>query len=510
MGATNDRGSVGIAGFLHETNSFSPYLADITAFSGATGILLRGRAEMSARFETDCPAAGFEAVGRQAGYRVVPVVEALAMPSGTIVQDAFESLSNELVAGLLAIENPVAFLLSLHGAAVAEGCDDPEGEIVSRLRAARPSVPIGVVLDHHAGVSEQLVASCDVVVGYKTEPHVDLKDCGESAARVVLDLAMGRPGPIDSCFVRLPMLLPIENLLTTQGPLATLMERALSLAENETVVDISLFPGFAYSDKPAAGASVLVQTWGEPRLANDLAIDLAAEFWERRTEFLKPAEDPEAGVERALRSTRSPVVLVDKADHPGAGGVGDGTLLLRLLDEHEATSTVVAPIHDPESVAHACELGVGASGHFTIGGRYTGSSFETDARIRLISDGRYDAMGPVDHGASLSIGRSAVLEVGGIEVVVCEGRSGVSDPELLRRLGIEPTRRRILCIKALGTFRAAFDPIVGEIIMIDGEGAAPQSLSKLEYRHVKRPIDPLDADVQFDPAAMATLICGRA
>jgi microcystin degradation protein MlrC len=503
-------GAVAIAGFWHETNSFSPYLTDLEAFAGATGAVLRGSDAMAGRFATDCPTAGFARAARDADLPLASIVDAYAWPSGTITRSAFASLADEIVDGLLEVADPAAFLLSLHGAAVAEGCADPEGTIVARLRAARPRTPIGVVLDHHAGVSEELVAASDVVVGYKTEPHIDLADCGERAGRIALELARGSIHRIERCFARLPVLLPIENLLTTQGPLAALMSRArLIEAERPEVLDISLFPGFAYSDKPATGSAVLVQTRGDADAARTLAIELAAEFWEHRGEFTRPAERPEACVERALRSADPPVILVDKADHPGAGGVGDSSLLLRLLCRRDATGAVVAPIHDPASVARAAEVGVGRSAHFRIGGRYTGTPFESEARVRLLADGTYEALGPVDHGAMLSIGACAVLEIGGVEAVICEGRSGANDPELLRRLGIEPTRRRILALKALGTFRAAFGPIAGEIIMVDGEGAAPENLAQLPYRQVMRPIEPLDAHVAFDPQVAARLIPSR-
>jgi microcystin degradation protein MlrC len=501
--------AVGISGFWHETNSFSPYLTDLEAFSGATGATLRGAEEMAGRFASDCPTAGFAAAVGAAGLPLASIVDAYAWPSGTITRSAFADLAGEIVDGLLAIPEPTAFLLSLHGAAVAEGCSDPEGEIVTRLRAARPRTPIGVVLDHHAGVSAELIAASDIVVGYKTEPHVDLTECGERAGRIAIDLARGAIRCVERCFVRLPVMLPIENLLTTRGPLAALMAHARELEDRSEVLDISLFPGFAYSDKPATGAGVLVQTRGDADAARRLAIELAAEFWARRGEFSRPAESPEKCVERALRSAELPVILVDKADHPGAGGVGDGSLLLRLLCERGATGAVVAPIHDPASVARAAEIGVGRSGRFRIGGLYTGEPFACDARVRLLADGAYDALGPVDHGARLSIGSCAVLEIGGVEVVICEGRSGANDPELLRRLGIEPTRRRILALKALGTFRAAFEPIAGEIIMVAGEGAAPENLGQLPYRQVTRPIEPLDPDVGFDPAAAAMVVPGR-
>jgi microcystin degradation protein MlrC len=501
-------GRVGIAGFWHETNSFSPYITDLEAFSGATGAILRGSVAMASRFSSDCPTAGFAQAAERAGLPLASIVDAWAWPSGTITRTAFASLADEIVDGLLGIEEPTAFLLSLHGAAEAEGCNDPEGAIVGRLRAARARVPIGVVLDHHAGVSEELVAASDIVVGYKTEPHIDLAECGERAGRIAFDLARGSLNRIERCFVRLPVLLPIENLLTTQGPLAGLMAHARQLEERREVLDISLFPGFAYSDKAASGAAVLVQTHDDAAAARTLAIEMATEFWESRGDFTRPAEGAEACVDRALRSDDEPVILVDKADHPGAGGVGDSSLLLRLLCARAASGAVVVPIHDPQSVARAIEIGVGRTGQFRIGGRYTGKPLETEARVRLVADGTYEAIGPVDHGALLSIGRCAVLEVGGVEAVVCEGRSGANDPELLRRLGIEPTRRRILAIKGLGTFRAGYEPFAGEVIMVAGEGAADENLAQLPYRHLSRPIEPLD-ELRFDAAAATTLIPAR-
>ena len=417
-----------------------------------------------------------------------------------------EAIRNELLEGLLAIREPAAFLIGLHGAAVAEETLDPEADIVSRLRKARPSVPIGVVLDHHAGVSETLVAAADIIVGYKTEPHIDTAACGERAARIVTDLLAAKIGPISSCLLRLPLLLPIENLLTTRGPLSSLMARALQLAEQSDVVDISLFPGFAFSDSNATGVSVLVQTDDAPELARELAIVLGQEWWRRRDEFTVPLMGPVEAVEHALAAERGPVVLVDKADHPGAGGVGDGSLLLRLLSERRSPSAVVAPIHDPATVEKAVRVGVGGWEQFWIGGFLTGEPFVTQARVRVLTDGEYWVSGPVRRGGRESIGRTVVLEIDNIEAVVCEGRSGVDDPALLRAVGIEPTQRRILCFKALGTFRAAFEPIVQEIILVEGEGAAPQRLTELRHHHIRRPIVPYDQLADFDISSAAVLV----
>jgi microcystin degradation protein MlrC len=502
---------VGIGGFSHETNSFSPWRTQVDDFSPPDGAILRGRDEMGARLASDCPAAGFVAEIEHLGHEAVPVVDAYATPSGTIARDAYQLISEKLVDGLLAIEDASAFLVSLHGAAEAEGSDDPEGDIISRLRAARPDCAIGVVLDHHAGVSDALVEAADVIVGFKTEPHIDTADCGARAANVVSRLLSGAIERIDSCLIRVPILLPPENLRTTEGPLRTIMAVAQELEQEyaDRVVDISVFPGFAYSDKPATSASVLAQTNGDPELAAQLATKVAETFWRHRREFYVSVESPRDAVTRALASTVTPVFLIDKADHPGAGGVGDCSLLLRLLHKLGATDTVVAPIHDPESVAQARAVGIGESGRFRIGGRLTGEPYDVIARVRLIADGTFEALGPVDHGARLTTGKTAVLELDGIEVVVCEARAGLQDPEMLRRLGIEPTRKRIIAGKALGTFRAAFESIIGEAIMVDAQGPAPHDVTTLPFRHVRRPVEPLDGVLEFDPATTSVIVRGR-
>ena len=152
-------------------------------------------------------------------------------------------------------------------------------------------------------------------------------------------------------------------------------------------VDISVFPGFAFSDKAATSASVLVQTNADPYLAASLAAKIADEFWRHRAKFSIAVEPPHSAVGMALTATRTPVILIDKADHPGAGGVGDCSLLLRLLHEAGAQDTVVAPIHDPESVAQAESIGIGTVGQFRIGGRYTGAPYEVAARVHLLAEG---------------------------------------------------------------------------------------------------------------------------
>ena len=205
--------------FSHETNSFSPWSTRLDDFGPPNGGMLRGRAAMAERLASDCPVAGFVAEVERSGYEAIPVLDAHAAPSGTIQSDAYRAISVELLEALISTEQVSAFLLSLHGAAAADGCLDPEGDLVTRLRAERPDCPIGVVLEHHAGLSDALVRASDVIVGFKTEPHVDTAACGEKAARVVGRILRGEVERIDRCFIRLPVLLPIENLRTTEGPL---------------------------------------------------------------------------------------------------------------------------------------------------------------------------------------------------------------------------------------------------------------------------------------------------
>ena len=293
-GIASTRLRIGIGGFSHETNSFSLWRTRLDDFGPPNGAILRGRAALAGRLASDCPVAGFVAEVERLGYEAVPVIDAYAAPSGTIEHGTYRAISGELLDGLLAIDHPAGFLLSLHGAAAAQGCLDPEGDIVVRLREARPTCPIGVVLDHHAGVSDALVGAADVVVGFKTEPHVDTAACGAKAARVVARLLGGEIQRIDRCLTRLPVLLPIENLRTTEGPLRGVMALALELerTHENAVVDISVFPGFAFSDKPATSASVLVQTKENPDLANLLAGKIATSFGDAAANSRSPSSPP--------------------------------------------------------------------------------------------------------------------------------------------------------------------------------------------------------------------------
>ena len=491
---------VAVGGFAHESNSFTGLPTTMVDFGEPSGELVRGEEMLVAHDSINTVISGLLTGARNHGFTPVPILNANTCPSGPVDQRTYETIRDELIDGIANQDGLSGILLALHGAMVADGYPDPEGDLLTRLRARVGDTPIAIVLDMHANLTQTVVDNTDIFVGYKTYPHVDLADSGLKAAELFARVANGEV-EIKRHLVWLPVLLPSMNMRTHphQGPMAYLQNLGADICENSPdCLDVSIFGGFPYSDAPSTGASVVVSTNGDDDLAKGIANRLASELWSRKEEFWVSMISPEAAVDRAIAADKGPVVLVDASDNPGSGGSGDTTTLLRLLIEKRATNATVATIHDPDTVARAHDIGVGKRAEFEIGGKVNvehGPPVKAEAYIRLLSDGRYVKTGPMGYGQQSTIGRAAVLEVDGVEVVVCESRTSVNDPEILRTLGIEPTRRKILAMKVKGHFRAAFQDLVAEIIDVDAPGASTFDVTLFDHQHVSRPIYPYDQDV---------------
>jgi microcystin degradation protein MlrC len=279
-------------------------------------------------------------------------------------------------------------------------------------------------------------------------------------------------------------------------------------AERPGVLATSLLPGFAWSDVPDAGASVLAIADGDAALAERVAAELAARWFERRSQFAFPLVPVEAAVNRALAHTAmQPVLLCDHADNVGAGGAGDSTQLLRQLLESGAADVAYAALCDPEAVGHCVEAGVGADVALRLGGRRDpahSAPLPVSGRVRLLSDGAYRNIGPLWTGSAGSLGRTVVLVLDGVEVVVSERPNGAIDPAVFTSVGIDPFSKRVLAVKS-GVFAPrAYEGRVAEVIVVDGEGWATSNFGRLPYSKVRRPIDPLDPDAAYDGGARSS------
>ena len=498
--------SVLIAELSQETNTFCPLQTDMTDFMPDGTSLLTGDALIDAYKGTNTVLGGMLEGCVEHGWRVIPSLGADAYPSGVVTRRCYEAL-RDLILQDLRRTRPDAVLLSLHGAMVAEGYHKPESDVLARVReVVGPRVPIIGVLDLHGNISMDMLSAADVLIGYTEYPHTDTGARGLEASRILASLITSEFRPA-AAVVPVPALLISMNMRTNHGPMAEMFRLARDLERRQGVVDVSVFGGFPYADIPEAGASVLCTTRGDPALARQCAAEAAEELWERRHAFAVRAATAEDAVLRAIasaRDARGPLVLADVSDNPASGGVGDHPHLLRTALERGVRNAVASLFYDPDTVAQAVEVGAGGSAEFRLGGK-VGADVEpiaVRATVRGLSDGRFTIHGPMNRGLKINIGRTARLSLiagpnmtspaGAVDVLVAERRHSTDDPEMLRMLGIEPVERDVLILKSKGHFRAAFGPIVREIVDVDTGGVATLDLQRLQFRHVRRPIFPLD------------------
>ncbi|MDW7981651.1 MAG: M81 family metallopeptidase [Thermomicrobium sp.] len=487
------RPRIALAELSHETNAFASVLVDL-AFVERCGIA-RGREVLERARDTATVLAGFIDAVTTNEWDPVPLLSTWITPAGLLTRGAYETLVGELLAGIERAQPLHGILLSLHGAMVAEHVLDADGELLRRVRATvGPHVPIVAVLDLHANISPLMVEHADLLIGYHTYPHVDQRERGQQAGRVLLQLLRGeiRPTP---ALAKPPMAPTSQRMTTDRPPMRRLMERAAELEADPRVLDVTIAGGFPLADVPEAGLSVLVTTDGDPSLARRLADELATLAWELRHGFLDGVATWEEAAAAIRAIDRGPLVLVDIADNPWTGGPGDSVELLRFLLRERVRPAALALVRDPEVVAQCCRAGIGATVDVLLGGKTDdlhGPPLPVRGTVRLLSDGRYVNAGPMHAGVTVDLGRTVVLEIDGVAVLVTERAESPIDLNVFRSHGIEPTEQRVLALKGKGHFRAAFEPIAERVLLVEGPGITGSALSRVPFRHIRRPIWPLD------------------
>ncbi|GGJ00987.1 microcystinase C [Halobellus salinus] len=481
-----------LARLKHETNTFSSLSTGHEEFASTS--LFRGEAIVPEFRDTNTDLGGFLRVADEEGWEVVPTVAANATPGGVVTHDAFSSFLDRILDGIDA-HDPDAILLGLHGAMVSERHRDGDGHILESVRSvAGDDVPVMATLDLHANVSDRMVDHADGLFGYDTYPHVDIGNTGETAARA---MAATLDGSLEPTIVidRAPLLPPLPPLQTAAEPMASLLATAAD-AESDRIPDVSVLGGFAHADVPEAGFSVVgVADESAASEAAGACTDLAAAAADRRHEFDRTYTSVDDAVAAAAAWDRTdPLVLADIADNPGGGSAQDGTVLLAALLEAGVENAAVAAIYDPAAVDAAAETGVGERVTVDLGGHTepNGDPITVEGHVRRLSDGTYRNQGPMSTGLEVSFGRTAVLAVDGIDVIVASHRQQPYDPEAFRSHGIVPERKRVLVLKSTVHYRAAFDPIAGGVKEVSAPGLCSPDLSSFSYEHVRRPMYPLD------------------
>ena len=369
---------IAIGAFMYEANSFSPVQTTLDDF--AAGTLVRGAAMLDYFRDTNTEVAGFlHSCAALPAAEIVPLLAADANPAGLVQAATYVALRDELLDRLARAQRtgPLdVVLLALHGAMVAEGEDDPEGAVLAAVRdIVGPEVPIAASLDLHANVTARMAAAADVLVGYRTYPHVDQRRTGERAAAPALAAAQGGPRP-RTVVQKVPLIVPAETMQTTHGPMHEVRAEADWLEAEGAALAVSVFGMQPWLDLPEAGGSIVV-VGTAAHDAHAHARRLARQLWQRRTAFDVPLVAPAAAVQRALTAERGPVLLVDSADSTSAGSPGDSVAVLQaLLDagcgrpagSANAAGLCLVPLVDPPAAAAAHAAGTGATLTLTVGG----------------------------------------------------------------------------------------------------------------------------------------------
>ncbi len=482
--------TIAIGGIMHESNTFSKTPTDFEAFSHTIGDDL-----FSVWKGTHHEMGGFIQGTEDYNYTAHPTVMATATPAGPVTDDAFDKLTDMLVQQLKAMPKLDGLLLALHGAMVVESYHDGDGEVLKRLRDTfGESLPIVVTLDHHANVSQQMVDNSTALVIYKTNPHIDQRQRGLQAAKLMMHILSEEVTPTQ-VLAKPPMILNILYQNTSAEPMHSILNAAKQLETDSNVLVANVAAGYPYADVHEAGPSFVVVTDNNLQLAQTEANRLSDMLWNVRDQLTLNLPDAADAVQQAISSDQHPVILVEMGDNIGGGSPGDSTFILAELLRQKASGFVVV-LCDPESVQTCTQIGVGNEVSLQVGGKADnqhGNPVLIQGRVRLIHNGHFTETEPRHGGQKyLNQGLTSVVAVGDSLVVLTSRRQTPFSLQQLLSLGINPEAMRMIVVKAAIAYRAAYEPIAGKIIEVDTPGLTAVNPLHFSYQHVRRPLFPLD------------------
>jgi microcystin degradation protein MlrC len=494
------------AELLHETNTFCRLPTTLEDFA-QRGLLYGGDA-IAARKDNNTELAGFLDGAQAYDWQMVHVLSAHAQPGGAVTRDAFDRLTRPIIDGALRHKEELSgILLGLHGAMVTDFCDDGEGELLMRLRAAvGMKIPIGITLDPHANISRTMCDLANIIISFKTYPHTDMRLAGRHASDILQRAMSGEIHPVTLC-VKRPMLEEVNGGRTDIGPMIERLDLARAYERQPDVFAVSVNGGFANADIADAGPSILVTAQGDLAAHALFASGLANDIWDKRNQPLNQyyTVDQAAALCKdygARYTTGSrPIVLADYADNPGGGAYGDSTSLVAALLAAEVDDACFAPMVDQETVQQLHRHQPGDTVQIRLGGktdpRFGGLPLDITCKLVSLSNGDYVGNGAMIGGLKRSWGPCAVIQVGGLEILVVTLRAQILDLMQFRTFGIDPSQKKIVVLKSMQHFRAAFEPIAGEVIVCDSGALCTLDYPSLPFTKVPRPLFPFDQDLDM-------------
>ena len=501
---------VAILGLSIECNKFAPVAtrAHFTARTYLEGDAIVAEARSTAPSmlpETPGFVAAMDASGP---WTPVGIALAMTEPNGPVEHAFFVELLDTIRRRLTAALPVEAVYICAHGAGLTTEDDDPDGALFAMVREiVGPDLPIAATLDLHANVSDRMVRSIDAFIGYRTNPHLDMRERGVEAAEAIREMLAGlRP---QSALIKLPIVPPTVTMLTAAGPYAEMIDLGQRRMTPE-ILNVSVMGGFAFADTADNGLAVVVTARRDRSAAEKLAREIAELGWANRARFYPRLASLDEAVAKALAAGRDPSLpapaFADVADNPGGGGRGNTMFLLKAFHEAGVAGAFFGVIYDPPLAEEAHRLGAGARFEAKFNRAETtkfSEPYAAPAQVMAVTDGNCVGGRGIYAGMRLALGPCAALAVGGITVVVVSHRVQCADPVFFEMMGLDIGRARSVAVKSRGHFRGGFDEFFGpdQIVEVDLPGLTSPMLNRFEWQRLPRPVIPLDDNVAWSPPA---------
>lgn len=477
------------AALATETNTFSPICIDRRAFEASL------YAPPGKHPETPTLCTAPITVGRrvtaQKGWELIEGTAAWADPAGLVNRQTYEDLRDEILGQLRSALPVDAVVLGLHGAMVADGCEDTEGDLLQRVREiVGADVLVCAELDPHSHLTARRAAAADFFVFFKEFPHTDFVERAEDLWRIAIDTLEGRVTPVMSIFdCRM-----IDVFPTSRDPMRSFVDKLMQIERDDAdVLSLSVVHGFMAGDVAEMGTRMLVVTNGKAEKGEALARELGLELFSRRGTYRMPEIDERQAVAQALAAPAGPVVIADMWDNPGGGTAGDATVVLEELIARNATDTAIGTIWDPMAVQICMAAGEDAEIPLRFGAKSgPGTGRPIDGIVKVVKLVRNAEM---RFGESFApFGDAVHIRLHGIDIILNTTRAQSFDPSLFSVMGIDPTSKKILVIKSTNHFFASFSKIASEILYCSAGTPYPNDPARTPYRRARRDIWPMTTD----------------
>ena len=498
---------VAVAGMLHESNTFLSIPTTIDRFRESS--LLEGDAIAPKWRDAPHEWAGFLEGLEKERIEAVPLIVAHAMPSGALTPDCFDYIAGRITTMLKAALPVDGVLLGLHGATVAENYPDADGEVIARVRAiVGPDVPIIVTLDCHANVSRRMFEQADVLVIYRSCPHLDQKQRGLEAADLMAKMLRGEVRPVGHMETP-PMCINITRQHTDKEPAVGIRKDLESVLERPGIIAGSFALGFPYANVHEMGMSFIAYSDGDPAAAKEAAVWMAERAWAQREKYLVDATEPEDAVRIAAASPKRPVVLNDIGDNVGGGSAADSTFLLHEAYRQHARGMAII-LFDPAAVKACLAAGIGGKVSLEVGGKSDdmhGTPVAITGTVRAITDGRFDEPEPRHMGLKhFDQGATVVVETPeGHSIMLTTYRQAPSSIHQLLHAGVLPESKQMIVAKGVILPQPAYDPVAARTILVNTPGSTTARIEELPWTERRVPMFPFEPEAQYEAGCGATV-----